>query len=112
MNDRHFLGGGLLLVVGLVAGCAAEGYNTAGATCGADYHCVRDQMFQYRQQAAEFNRMAERYAHEADIKAQQQGQDSEQVRTSQELAKKYWLQAQEADQLARDYQNQLPHNAQ
>jgi len=33
------------------------------------------------------------------------------VQKSREMAKKFWAQAQEADQLARDYQYQLPHNA-
>ena len=110
MKDRQFLGGGLLLMAALLAGCATGASNSAQTVCGTDYHCMRDLMFQYRQQATELSAMAERYAREADVKANQLGQDSEQVRKSQEIAKKFWSQAQEADQLAREYQRQLPHN--
>ena len=110
MNTRHVIGGGLLLAAGLLAGCATGASDTAATACGADYHCARDLMFQYRQQARELSMIAERYAREADIKARELGQDSEQVRSSQEMARKFWLQAQEADELAHEYQNQLPHN--
>ena len=55
--------------------------------------------------------MAERYAREADLKARELGQDSAEVKKNREMARKFWAQAQEADQLARDYQYQLPHNA-
>lgn len=111
MKSRHFLGGGLLVMGTLLTGCAAGTSDTVGTTCGSDYHCVRDLMFHYRQQATDLNMIAERYAREADFKAKELGQDSAEVKKSQEMAKKFWAQAQEADQLAHEYQYQLPHNA-
>lgn len=113
MKNRRFWGGGLLLAGALLTGCAtgAPNSSTAGTACGSDYHCMRDLMFQYRQQATDLSMMAERYAREADLKAKELGQDSAEVKKSQEIAKKFFAQAQEADQRARDYQYQLPHNA-
>jgi len=55
--------------------------------------------------------MAERYAREAALKAGELGQDSTEVKKNREMAQKFWAQAQEAEQLARDYQYQLPYNA-
>ena len=112
MNSRYLslgLGSGLLLVA-LLVGCATGASDTAGTVCGSDYHCMRDLMFQYREQATDLSRLAERYVREADAKAKELGQNSEEVRKTQELAKKFWTQAQEADQLAHEYQSQLPHN--
>jgi hypothetical protein len=112
MKGRLFLGGGVLFAGALLTGCAATGgSDTVAAACGSDYHCTRDLMFQYRQQATDLSIMAERYAREADIKARELGQDSAEVKKNQEIAKKLWAEAQEADQRARDYQYQLPHNA-
>ena len=112
MKGRLFLGGGVLFAGALLTGCATTGASDAvGTPCGSDYHCTRDLMFQYRQQASALSMMAERYAREADLKARELGQDSAEVKKSQEMAKKLWAEAQEADQRARDYQYQLPHNA-
>ncbi len=111
MKGRHLIGGGLLLAGALLTGCTTGASSTAGTGCGSNYHCTRDLMFQYRQQAAQLSMMAERYAREADLKASELGQDSAEVKKNQEIAKKFWAQAQEADQRAREYQYQLPHNA-
>lgn len=110
MKDRYFLAGGLLLLLGLLAGCAGE-KAYSGNVCGSDYRCMQEQVFQYRQQADALNLMADRYAREANMKAQELGKDSEEARKSQEMAKKYALQADEADKLAREYRRQIPHNA-
>src|SRR5262249_24999568 len=40
------------------------------------------------------------------------GQESAEVNKSRAMAQKIWVLAHEADQLAQDYQNQSPHNAQ
>jgi len=45
------------------------------------------------------------------LKARELGQNSVELKKNREMAQKFWAQAQEADQLARDYQYQLPHNA-
>lgn len=111
MNDRLFIGGGLLLVGTLLAGCAGKTPDTVGTVCGSDYRCMYDRMFEYRRQAADLNVMAERYAREAAINAREFGQNSDQVKKSQELAGQFSAQAQEADQLAHEYSRRLPHNA-
>ena len=49
MNDRHVVGGGLLLAGVLMTGCAAGTSIAGGTACGPDYHCTKDLMFQYRQ---------------------------------------------------------------
>jgi hypothetical protein len=87
-----------------------EGPGTARTVCGPDYHCLKDLMFQYRRQAAELNVMADRYAGEADTEARELGPNSESAKKSREMARKFSLQAREADRLAHDYAQELPHN--
>ena len=112
MNNRQGFGIGLLLAGVLLAGVPARGAETQATACGeSNYECMRDLMLHYRSQAIDLKLIAERYAREADFEARQLGLDSADVRTSREKAKKFWAQALEADQLARDYQYQLPHNA-
>jgi hypothetical protein len=111
MKDRLLLGIGLL-VGGILLIDAPTGAGETGATaCGADYHCMRDLMFHYRSQATDLKMMAEHYEREAALKAKELGKDAAEVKKTEEKAKKFWAQAQEADQLAREYQYQLPHNA-
>jgi len=110
MKSRHVLGGGFLLAGVLLTGTPTEAADTV-TPCGADYDCMRDLMFHYRSQAIDLKMMAERYEREADFKAKELGWNSSEVKNSREMAKNYWKRAQEADQLARDYQYQLPHNA-
>lgn len=111
MKGRHVIGGGLLLAGALLTGCTTGASSSVDTACGSNYHCTRDLMFQYRQQATDLTMMAQRYAREADLKARELGQNSAEVKKDQEIAKKFWAQAQEADQRAREYQYQLPHNA-
>jgi hypothetical protein len=114
MKTRQVIEGGLLLTGALLIGCAGEATQTGNivwATCGADYRCVRDQMFHYRQQARELGSMAERYEREAAIHAKEFGQDSDQAKQSWALAEKFWMQAREADHLAHEFLYQLPHMA-
>ena len=111
MKDRHFLVGGLLLVGVLLTGTPTRAADTEATPCGADYDCMRDLMFHYRSQAIDLKMIAERYEREADFKAKELGWNSSEVKKSRETAKKLWKRTQETDQLARDYQYQLPHNA-
>ncbi|MEX5213616.1 MAG: hypothetical protein NW703_05580 [Nitrospiraceae bacterium] len=111
MISRDLISAALLSLVGLVSACSIEGPDAVRAACGADHHCMQDLMFHYRQQAAELNALADRYAREAEMRAQAMGSDSEAARLSQEMAKTYALRAQKADQLAHEYQVQVPHNA-
>lgn len=107
MSNHYFLTAALLV---LVTACAMEGRDGARTTCGSDYHCARNLMFQYRQQATELHALADRYVHEANIKSQDLGPDSDAAKKSLEMARRFSLRAQEADQLAHDYQQELPHN--
>ena len=112
MDRRQGFGMGLLLAgVLLTSAMAGAGETRATACGGSDYDCMRDLMFHYRSQATDLKMIAERYARKADFEAKALGLDSAEVQKSREMAKKFWAQAQEADQLARDYQYQLPHNA-
>jgi len=112
MNYRKGLGIGLVLAGVLLTGASAGAGETGATACAAsDYNCMRDLMFHYRSQATDLKMIAERYAREADFETKELGLDSAEVQKSREQAKKFWAQAQEADQLARDYQYQLPHNA-
>lgn len=110
MKRRRTVGLWTLLVGAMVvAGCATASEPVV-AKCGSDYTCLRDTMFQYRQQAAELSALAQRYELEAMAKARELGQDAEPVAKSRELAKQLRAEAQQADELARDAQRQLPHN--
>jgi hypothetical protein len=106
MKAHYFLTGALVALIGLLTGCAGHEYYT-GNVCRSDYRCMKDQMFQYRQQAAALNMMADRYTREA----QELGQDSEQAKKNQAMAQKFSQQAEEADHLAWEYERQLPHNS-
>jgi hypothetical protein len=101
---------GVVLVGAMLAGCAAGTTESAATACGSNYTCLKDAAFQYHQQAAHLSALAERYEMEAEVKARELGQDAEQVKRQRELAKQYWSEAQQADELSRQYRNQLPHN--
>lgn len=110
MNTRKGFGIGLLLASVLLTGAPAGAGETQANACGSsDYDCMRDLMFHYRSQATDLKMIAERYAREADFEARELVLDSAMVRERREMAKRFWAQALEADQLARDYQYQLPH---
>lgn len=108
MRHLRMVGLGALVLVSAV-GCVTAS-DPVVARCGSDYTCLRDTMFQYRQQAAELSALAQRYELEAQTKAREMGQDAEQVVKSRELAKQLRAEARQADELARDVQRQLPHN--
>jgi len=112
MKNRQGFGIGVLLAALLLTGAPAGAGEAKGTACDrSDYDCMRDLMFHYRSQATDLKLIAERYAREADFEARELGLDPAMVKNSREMAKKFWAQALEADQLARDYQYQLPHNA-
>jgi hypothetical protein len=46
---------------------------------------------------------------EAEWYAQQAGQESEQAKRARDMAQGFWATAEEADDLARQYQSQVPH---
>jgi YHS domain-containing protein len=83
--------------------------DSAPGDCGTDYHCVSDLAAHYRQQASDLQAIAQRYEVEANFQAAQNGKDSQQAKQSRDLAKQLALQAQEADERARELRSQLPH---
>lgn len=104
------LRGGVVLAGALVAGCAAETTHPLATSCGSNYTCLKDMTFQYRLQAAQLSGLAQRYEIEAEAKSRELGQEAEQVKHHRDLAAQYWSEAQQADELARQYRSQLPHN--
>jgi len=111
MQLSHFVWmGGVVLVGTFIAGCAAEPTQPTAMSCGNNYTCLQDATFHYRQQAVQLSALAERYEIEAEAKAKELGQEAEQVKRQRDLAKEYRSEAQQADELARQYRSQLPHN--
>ena len=112
MDNGKGFGIGLLLVSILLTGAPAEAGEMRATACDrSDYECMRDLMFHYRSQAIDLKLIAERYAREADFEGRELAFEPALAKKSREMAKKFWAEALEADQLARDYQYQLPHNA-
>ena len=112
MNNQLRFAFGLLLASILSTAAPAVGGEVQATACGqSNYECMRDLMLHYRSQAIDLKLIAERYAREADFETKELGLNSSEVKKSREMAKKFWTEALEADQLARDYQYQLPHNA-
>jgi hypothetical protein len=102
---------GAVLAGIVLAGCSA-GLNQQSKTspCGADYTCLSNSALQYRQQAAQLSALADRYEMDAQVQSKQSGMQAEAVKRNRDLAKQYRAEAQEADELARQYRSQLPHN--
>jgi hypothetical protein len=67
-----------------------------------------DLIFQYREQAADLRAMARRLEFETEVYAQHQ--DQQQTQRSRDLAKEMRSAADTADEQAREYRRQLPHN--
>ncbi|MEW6543289.1 MAG: hypothetical protein AB1411_06720 [Nitrospirota bacterium] len=104
------LGSGLLLSAVIVAGCPAGPPERKATPDVSLSKSPADLAFEYRRQAAMFRNMAARLELEAGWHAKQGGQDSEQAKRSREMAKEMRSAADEADQMAREYRSQLPHN--
>jgi hypothetical protein len=111
MKTRSFLlGSGLLLLATVVAGCATDSTERTTTPAAAVSTDPGNLAFHYRLQAAELRATAQRLEFEAEWYAKQGGQGSEQAKRSQEMAKEMRVAADEAEQLAREYRSQLPHN--
>jgi hypothetical protein len=111
MKPSRVIGaGGVMLLGVLLVGCATDTMESASRSCGSNYACLRDMATQYRQQAQRLNDLAQRYEIEAEAKTRELGQDSEEAKRNRTLAKDARAEAQEADELAREYRRQLPHN--
>lgn len=102
---------GLVLITGILAGCATGGGTSTeapGAAVMGD--TPGERAFQYRVQAAKLDSMAERLEMEAQWYAQHEGQDSEQVKRLRGQARELRAAAEEAHEISREYRSQLPHN--
>jgi hypothetical protein len=98
----------VLTTIGLQS-CAAVSpdASTPSASTPAGW-TTSDLVFQYRQQAVELRETARRLEFEAGLYAQRQEQ--EQAHRSRDLAKDLWAAADTAEEQAREYRRQLPHN--
>lgn|SRR5581483_8561829 len=104
---------GVFVLTMMLSSCATQpsdrptttGATTATAATGP--WKTSDLVIQYRQQARDLMDMAMRLEAEAQFYAQRQNQ--EQAQRSRDLAKEMRAAAENAEQLARQYQQQLPH---
>jgi hypothetical protein len=96
----------LVSIVGCITG-PADRVDTSGSAISQQ--SLGDKAFQYRRQAGELREMARRLEMEAEWYAQLAGQESEQAKHARDMAKSFWATAEEADDLARQYQSQVPH---
>jgi hypothetical protein len=115
---RHpvvLLGSSLLFAAAVLAGCAAE--PNAKAVSQSSVLTQHDGSsrdagnlaFAYRRQAKVLRDVAGRFEVEAALYQQQLGADHERTRQSREVANAAWAAAEEADEMARTYQQQVPH---
>lgn len=95
-----------VLVGTFITGCATP-TDQATRQCGSDYSCLSDMAFKYHQQADQASALAQRYELEAQA---MKGHDAEAAKQRHARAQAYWSEAKQADELARDYRSQLPHN--
>lgn len=109
-RSRALFTSGIVLVGTMVGACATGTTQPVSTSCGGNYTCLKDTAFEYRQQAERLTALAQRYEIEADAKAAELGQEAEQVKRSRDLAMQYRSEAREADEMARQYRSQLPHN--
>jgi hypothetical protein len=71
---------------------------------------ARDLVFQYRQQAAELSQIADHFESEVRWYVTRGMQGSKEAEESREMAKDFRSAANEAEDLARQYRAQIPHN--
>lgn len=112
MKQSHtiLLTSGVVLVGAIIVGCSTATTQPFATSCGSNYTCMKDMAFQYRQQAMQLSTLAQRYEIEAEARAKEFGEDAEQVKRHRDLAKQFWSEAEQADELAHQYRSQLPHN--
>jgi len=115
---RHpvvLLGGSLFVVAAVLAGCAAEPNAKAVSHSSVlTQHKVSSRdagnlAFAYRRQAEVLRDVASRLEVEAAWSQQELGANHEWSRQSREAANAAWAAAEEADEIARSYQEQVAH---
>ena len=111
MRLNHILAATILVSGSVSAGCSGSAPQHSTILCGStDYTCLTNAEFQYRQEAERYGALADRYRAEADMKAVELGQNSEEVKKQQALAQHYSSESEKADALARQFRSELPHN--
>ena len=104
------LGSVLMFAVTGVTGCATTAPDAQRGTQISRTQQAGDLAFQHRRQAMDLRELAQRYELEATALAAMKGAVHGDTLRSRELAKTFWAAADEADQTAREYRRQLPHN--
>jgi len=108
--------GSLVLAMSVAAGCAAVDrqqagqFSDAGRASAVSQREASDLAFQYRRQAAEYRDMADRLELEVQMYLSQKSETSEDVTQRFERAKSFRAAAEQADERAREYRGQTPHN--
>ena len=114
-HSTVLLGSSLFFAAALLAGCAAEqnakaeSQSSVLAQHDASSRDAENLAFAYRRQAKILRDVASRLEVEATLYQQHLGADHEWARQSREAANATWAAAEEADEMARTYQQQLPH---
>ena len=115
--NRHpamLLGSGLVVAAVVLAGCAAEpNANAISRSSVLTQHRVSSRdagnlAYAYRRQAQVLRDVASRFEVETALYHQQLGADDDRTRESREAANAAWAAAEEADEIARTYQQQSP----
>ena len=108
------LGISLIVAAAVLAGCAAEpNANAVSRSSGLTPHRVSSRdagnlVFVYRHQAKVLRDVASRLEVETALYQQQLGAEHDRTRESREAANAAWAAAEEADEMARTYQQQSP----
>ena len=99
--------GSLFLNMVMVFGCAS-GFGDPASTfpAGLSQH-LREQMLLYREESAALRAAAQYYREESQRSAEESSQESERTRRYRDFAHQAWVQAEEADRHAEEYQGRL-----
>lgn len=109
-SSTIMLGSVLMLAAPGITGCATATPDTQQGARISLTQQAGDLAFQHRRQAMSLRELAQRYELEAAALAVMKGAEHEDTIRSRDLAKTFWAAADEADQTAREYRRQLPHN--
>ena len=104
------IGGALMLALAGTVGCAGTLSPDTRASQAPMSQDAGDLAFQYKRQATTLREMAHRYGLEAQLLASLKGSQHAETLGKLDLARSLWAQAEEADDLARAYRRQMPHN--
>lgn len=104
------ISGALILALSGSAGCAGTLSPEPRASQVPMSQEAGDLAFHYKRQATMLREVAQRYDLEARLLASLKGTQHPETRDKLDLARSLWAQADEADDLARAYRRQTPHN--